>query len=291
LNCSRALVAALVATTAVLQPTVALAKQSDGSPIRARARGDAVETLAARRLRGQNRSAGSASSASAGPVSVVVYVPACLGNAPSAQVDRDALCVPAMSFCASVDAPDSVLYWRYRAVQDAAGALGAWTYVGQVCRRPSEVATTPLPELTLRDFQRLPLPAGGVHVQPGSGRVLVNVDMNVFVSAGPVTLSTTLVGFGVQVRARPVRFEWAFGDGRVLTTTDPGGAYPAMSTTHVYAGVGRRQVSLRTFYAGEYSVAGGAWQPVEGEAVVASAPVAVEVIEARGHLVDDLQAG
>lgn len=251
----------------------------------------AAEFLASRRSNGRSASSAEAGGISTGPVTVVVYVPACPGNSPSPQVDRDALCSTATTFCATVEAPDSVLYWRFRATQDVAGALGEWTYLGQMCRRPGEVATVAIPEFTLRDFQRLPLPPGGVHVQPATGRVLVNVDTNVYVSAEPVTLNTTLVGFAVQVRATPVRYEWSFGDGHVLTTADPGGAYPAMTTTHAYTVAGHRQITLRTFYTGEYSVAGGPWQPVDGEAVVASAPVAVEVIEARGHLVADLEGG
>lgn len=234
-------------------------------------------------------SGGGQSASYNGPVTVVVYIPACPGNAPSPQADRDALCATALTFCAAQGTPDSVLYWQYRAVQDAAGALGQWNYLGQVCRNPAEVAAAAVvPEFTLRDFQRLPLPPGGVHVQPANGRALVNVDTNVYVTAEPVTLTTTLIGFPIEVRATPVRYEWSFGDGHVLTTSDPGGAYPAMTTTHPYTAAGRHQITLRTFYTGEYSVAGGPWQDVDGEAVVTSDPATIDVIEARGHLVAGL---
>jgi hypothetical protein len=85
---------------------------------------------------------------------------------------------------------------------------------------------------------------------------LVNVETNVFVTAGPVVLSTTLVGRPVRVRATPVGYRWVFGDGGVLVTADAGGAYPAMTTTHVYRRPGMVAVGLTTRYRGEYSVAG-----------------------------------
>jgi hypothetical protein len=139
--------------------------------------------------------------------------------------------------------------------------------------------------LSLAEFRRLPLPAGVVHVQPGTLRTLVNVETNVFVSAGPANLRTTLIGRPVRVRATPVGFRWTFGDGGVLNTTDAGGAYPAMTTTHVYRQPGVVPVALVTRYRGEYSVAGGPWLPVDGEAEVNSPPVQLTVVATRNELV------
>lgn len=137
----------------------------------------------------------------------------------------------------------------------------------------------------MTDFRRLPLPEGEAHVQPATLRTLVNVDTNVYVTAGPVTLNTTLVGQPVRVRATPIGFRWAFGDAATLATVDPGGPYPQMTTTHVYRQPGVVSVTLTTRYSGEYSVAGGPWLPVDGEAAVVSAPVRLTVVATRNALV------
>jgi hypothetical protein len=115
----------------------------------------------------------------------------------------------------------------------------------------------------------------------------VNVDTNVYVTAGPVTLNTTLVGHPVRVRATPIAFRWSFGDGGTLATADPGAPYPRMTTTHMYRHPGVVSITLITRYRGEYSVAGGPWIPVDGEAEVGSAAVRLTVVTTRNELVAD----
>ena len=141
------------------------------------------------------------------------------------------------------------------------------------------------PAVTVRDFRRLPLPPGGVNVQPPNLRTLVNVPTNVFVSARVTVLNTTLLGVPVRVRATPVRYHWTFGDGRSLLTSDPGAAYPDLRTTHIYLQPGARQLGLTTTYTGEYSVAGGPWLPIDGVARVVSAPVTLTVLAAQSQLI------
>jgi hypothetical protein len=143
--------------------------------------------------------------------------------------------------------------------------------------------------MTLEDFQRLPLPAGTVNVQPDNGYTLINVPTNAYVDAGPVVLGTELLGFAVQVRATPASYTWSFGDGVTLgPTSDAGAAYPDLRTTHTYDASGEYAITLTTSYTGEYSVAGGPWLPVPGEAQVTSAPVPVQALSGRNQLVADL---
>lgn len=175
------------------------------------------------------------------------------------------------------------MFWRFESV--VGPPRGAWRQVGGGCLRVGQVPGGVVPGLSLAQFRRLPLPAGVVHVQPGTLRTLVNVETNVYVSAGPVNLTTTLIGRSVRVRATPVGFGWVFGDGGRLDTTDPGGPYPAMTTTHVYRRPGVVPVGLVTRYRGEYSVAGGPWLPVDGHAEVASPPVRLTVVATRNELV------
>ncbi|MFN8074126.1 MAG: PKD domain-containing protein [Kineosporiaceae bacterium] len=143
--------------------------------------------------------------------------------------------------------------------------------------------------MTTADFRRLPIPPGEMTLEPGNGPVLVNYPMNAYVKAGPVPLSTVVGGTRVDVLATPIRYEWSFGDGGTLSTTDPGGPYPRMTTSHTYQATGWFSVSLRTVYTGQYRVAGqaggGDWLPIDGTAEVAGPAVTREVIETRAVLV------
>jgi hypothetical protein len=141
-----------------------------------------------------------------------------------------------------------------------------------------------IPVFGVEDFRRLPLPAGVVHVQPPNGRTLVNVPTNVYVDAEPVTLPTQLLGFPVRVRATPARYRWRFGDGAALTTRDEGAPYPDMTTTHTYTQPREARISLTTVYTGEYSVAGGPFQPIDGTATVTSPAAALTVLAAENQL-------
>ncbi|HEY6793340.1 MAG TPA: hypothetical protein VI248_01515 [Kineosporiaceae bacterium] len=154
---------------------------------------------------------------------------------------------------------------------------------------PQEAATAaaaPVPVVTAEDFRRLPLPAGVIHIQPGNGRALINVPTNVYLDASARILPTVILGQAVRVRATPVQYRWSFGDGSWLQTTDPGAAYPNLRTTHTYATTGVMPIGLTTVYHGEYSVADGAWLPIDGTAQVTTPPVPLTVVAARAELVD-----
>lgn len=142
--------------------------------------------------------------------------------------------------------------------------------------------------MTEADFRRLPLPAGKVNVQPPNLRTLVNVPTNVYVDAGVVVIPTTLLGFPVRVRATPQRYSWSFGDGGKLSTADAGSPYPDMTTTHTYTSPGSARVGLSTIYTGEYSVSGGPWLPIDGEASVQSPASTLTVLAATNRLVAEV---
>jgi len=228
--------------------------------------------------------------ASSLPKPVVQWRVACRGNVASVHPLAESFCAQAVQACSGTPDPHDVLYWRFTLPsQTGAGPHGLWLLTGQACIGAGQVAAVAaLPALTLEDFQRLPLPPGTAHVQPDRGWALINVATNVYVNAPPVTLHTSLLGFGVEVKATPVRYRWTFGEGpasQALETTDPGGAYPAMTTTHTYEAPGAYRITLTTFYTGEYSVDGGPWLTVDGQAHVDTPPIPIELIEARTHLV------
>lgn len=219
---------------------------------------------------------------------VRLVLPACQGNELPGSEPLDAFCTETVELCAATPDPEDRLYWIYRGPPGVLNPTPEqWIPAGQACLTPAAAgAQVGVPVVTADDFRRLPLPAGRVHVQPGSGRTLLNVPTNVYVEAGVAEIPTTVLGTAVRVRAIPIEFEWTFGDGHRLRTRDPGAAYPDLRTTHTYATAGSFQVTLTTIYRGEYSVAGGAWQPVDGTASVASPPEPLTVVAARAELVD-----
>jgi hypothetical protein len=235
-----------------------------------------------------------ASSKGKSPTRLRRLVPACEGNQLTLTAPADVMCPEALSLCARTPAPDDLMFWVYVGPLGVVQPAGEqWTHTGSQCLKRDEVpngAAPAIPEFTLADFRRLPLPAGRANIEPPSLRTLVNIPTNLFVNAAPLTLETDLVGFPVQVRATPARFMWRLGDGSVLKTADAGGPYPDMTTTHTYRQKGAVSVQLTTIYAGEYSIAGGPWTPIDGEAAVQSPAVALTVLEARSHLVDDLDS-
>jgi hypothetical protein len=210
---------------------------------------------------------------------------ACSGNEPTSQVPVGVGCPQAEAMCSGTPQAD-VLFWVFTGPAGvSAPRPEQWVRTGQRCLSPAEVPAAAVPAFSVRDFRRLPLPPGGVRVEPPNLRTLINVPTNVYVIAGTRVIDTSLLGFPVRVRATPVRFRWSFGDRDTLDTADAGAPYPDLRTTHTYVDPGRRRVLLRTVYSGEYSVDGGVWLPIDGTAEVVSPGVMVTVLSATNRLV------
>lgn len=222
-----------------------------------------------------------------------LLLPSCRGNELPGASPADTMCPQAMQLCAGTADPLDRMFWIYAGPPGVARPTPEqWEAIGQACLTPEQAGgQQAVPVVTGEDFRRLPLPAGRVHIQPSSGQVLVNVPTNVYVEAGQVVLPTTVLGAQVRVRATPISYGWTFGDGGILRTSDPGAAYPDLRTTHTYRRAGMVGLGLTTTYRGEYSVAGGAWQPIDGTASVLSPPQPLTVVEARAVLVDGTVGG
>ena len=92
---------------------------------------------------------------------------------------------------------------------------------------------------------------------------------------------------GRSVRIRPVvrSYRYAFGDGAgVGPTSDAGGVYPTGRIRHIYASAGTVPVSVRATYTGDFSVDGGAWEPVDETVVINGPATGVRVREAVNRL-------
>lgn len=216
---------------------------------------------------------------------MTLFVVGCPGNEPTGSVPLDVVCGQAAALCAATSA-DDMMFWIFTGPPGVADpSPDQWVRTGQQCMRPQDVPAAAIPAFTARDFRRLPLPPGGVRIEPPNLRTLINVPTNVYVLADVRIINTTLLGFPVRVRATPERFRWSFGDRHSLDTEDAGAPYPDLRTTHIYLRPGQRQVVLTTVYSGEYSVSGGAWLPIDGTAQVSSPPTTLTVLSASNRLV------
>jgi hypothetical protein len=227
-----------------------------------------------------------ASKSPSGPVAVTFLVVACPGNNPRTNFSNSIFCDNARLGCEMTEDPNDILYWIWPGTRNGQSVEYGPGPTGEQCVGPDAAPEDVVPEFTLADFRRLPLPPGTGKVQPDNGYTVINVPTNVYAEAEPVTIDTTLLGFPVQVRATPERYTWDFGDGSTLgPTEDAGAAYPELRTTHEYTDRGKYEITLTTHYSGEYSVAGGPWLPVNGEATVTSQPVPIQALAGRNRLV------
>jgi hypothetical protein len=255
---------------------ITAAADDDSAELRAQLRGEGASN---RDTTAQNQTFTSR------PKTIRTYLPACPDNWP----DRGGtvLCPNATQMCAGTPDPNDIGFWVFSA-RAGATTPESWTATGEyLCIGDADPNEPPpvVPVLTAKDFQRLPLPASPIVVQPPNGRTLVNVPTNLYADSDTVTLPTTILGQPVQVRATPQEFRWVYGDGKSLATEDPGAPYPELRTAHVYKEAGEQRVQLTTVYGGEYSVNGGPWLPVDGVATVVSPGSTLEVVAAENRLV------
>jgi hypothetical protein len=150
-----------------------------------------------------------------------------------------------------------------------------------------------IPAAAARAFQEMQITPSEVNVQPPDGWTLVNVDTIAFTEKQPRTMSTSLFGIPVEIRALPTNYSWDFGDGSTpLVTTDPGAPYPAHTVAHAYAKPGAATISLTTTWRGQFRLAGEpTWHDVAGEGTTVSSSDSLEILEARARLVEDLYGG
>lgn len=171
--------------------------------------------------------------------------------------------------------------WR-RARSTPASPWGPWEFIADwSCPEPDG------PAVTGEDFRRLPLVPSAVRVQPAHPRVLINKPTITMADPAPQTLTATVLGRAVEVRATPSSYTWDYGDGSdPLTTTSPGHPYPSHDVHHTYAAPGTYTITLTTTWTGQYRVAGvSTWTPITGTATTTTSPDPIEAVEVRTQLV------
>ena len=144
---------------------------------------------------------------------------------------------------------------------------GEWTLQG-----PAECLTAAqeLPfdpaqlQATVDDyFQRIPLPAPGLHVSPADNAV-VNLPEIVSADApGATTFTVNVAPFPAVTITAKVNWQWDFGDGGTLSTDSPGRSYaindpnPAHYLTHTYRSANEGwPLSVTSVWSATYTVEG-----------------------------------
>ena len=85
----------------------------------------------------------------------------------------------------------------------------------------------------------------GINRYP-SGEIFVifKQPMMVWTSPDKQTFNITLLGTPIEVEATPTSFNWDWGDGQSLDTTDPGTPYPNYTVSHPYEVTGNGLLPL-----------------------------------------------
>ncbi|MHA7281815.1 PKD domain-containing protein [Arthrobacter sp. TMS2-4] len=225
------------------------------------------------------------------------YVRACTAGAGSA---LDPATCPRMD--AQCDAQDDGILVNWIEIDNSVQPATQTPTGRSSCMYPGEPPTPPVegaevPEeapivITLEEFQKQPVLAATIVSQP-SNFGLRNAHSNIYAHAQEQEFTFEFQDAAIVLKARPVSYQWDYGDGTSATTTTPGGPVDGAAfdtrtpTSHQYTHTGDFELTLTTFFAGDYSVDGGPFQPVAGEAAVVSAPHLMSIWRTRGHNVSE----
>lgn len=145
-------------------------------------------------------------------------------------------------------------------------------------------------KVTPARFRELPIVASTIISQPESFS-LRNGNAHMYADSELQNFNIVLFDQNVRVKAIPIAYSWAYGDGASRTLSFPGepqanrGFDEPTSTSHVYKETGDFAVGLTTRFRGEYSTEGGPWTPIPGVANVPSAPETMSVWRTKKVLV------
>ncbi len=221
------------------------------------------------------------------PNYATAYEPVCRARSSDAGA-HTRVCDDPTAFCPDQSSltVSSKAFWVVTAATPSPGP-DDWTATGAITCTGRKGGPAGSRVLSAAQVRRLPIPAAAVSIQPdpATSSTLINIPTKLYTARRSPVLTTSILGQPVRVRASPTSYRWDYGDGSSRTTADTGGPYPDLSTGHTYARPGRYRISLTTTYTGEYSVAGGPWQPIDGTATVTSPTSTVHALQARDQLV------
>ncbi len=143
----------------------------------------------------------------------------------------------------------------------------AFLDLGRMC---PEVASVDPVVLAREARDRLTVP--GIRISSNPRRGLVGIRSWFWIEGGGRPLSESLSRFGIRVdvEARPVSYEWDFGDGAIKTSNSPGRPYPRRSeVTHTYERSSAHftdgyPVSVAVVFDVRWRTNGGRWRALPG---------------------------
>jgi hypothetical protein len=168
-----------------------------------------------------------------------------------------------------------------------------------VLNAPGEAEEEPAPgrvPITIADLAAFTPAVGELIVQPENWGVL-GIPTNFVATATDHVQDGTLLGQPIQVRWRPTAFTFDYGDGSVMTTSNPGAQWQGTdddwtttSTSHEYQARGEYTASVTITFEADIASASG-WTTVPGTLDLAAPAEAVRIFQAqtvltRGDCID-----
>lgn len=133
---------------------------------------------------------------------------------------------------------------------------GAWRDLGPVCIGAGGPVTVSHVGEVVQDGFAKEVRRSHAQAQPARGVV---AQLPVVFDSGqagpPISAGYDVAGARVTLEATPA-WSWEFGDGVIMSTTDPGGRYPHTVVSHAYRQAGRYRVRLTTMWSGTFTVDG-----------------------------------
>ncbi len=179
--------------------------------------------------------------------------------------------------------------WTRDANGDVTSLVGPWAQEnGSFCLGADDPGVPTIARVldqVRSQFTSLPLRVPGPRADPAP-TTLVNTETAFSAGSGdPQGFDPVLLGTAVHVTARPVRWRWTWGDG-TSDDVDRPGTPKQPDVTHTYRRAGDVRVSVVVEWRGTFSVGNDPTQyAIQTPAFVRSAPIVVQVREARSQLV------
>lgn len=144
--------------------------------------------------------------------------------------------------------------------------------------------------ISLNKFRSYPIKGSTIQSAPNKFS-LRNGHTHFWASKETQEFKSNLSGANVRIKAIPIQWNWNYGDGSKRNLNFPGEAMPGHTlhdetpTSHSYSETGKFGVDVTTLYRGEFSVDGGPWQAIPGQAAVPSNTLPMDVWRTEKELI------